>query len=90
MTSIAPPICGGCRHLTSPDLRDPTCTAFPAGVPWDILLSKADHRQPFPGDGGSRFDPTDDRAAAYAESMFEPVHRIRRRRRTRRLDAHES
>ena len=76
MTSQASPICGGCRHLVRDDDRplfDPKCGAFPAGIPWEILLSHADHRQPFPGDKGIRFDPEDKEAAAYSEWMFEPV-----------------
>ncbi len=71
MTSIAPPICAGCKHRIG-DLRDPKCAAFPAGIPWDILLSKADHRAPFPGDGGVTFDPTDEKAAEYAGFIFAP------------------
>jgi hypothetical protein len=73
MTSVAPPICGGCKNLTSPDLREPRCTAFPDGIPNEILLSRADHRQPFAGDNGIRFDPKDADAAKYAEFIFEPV-----------------
>lgn len=69
MTSIAPPICGGCKHLQG-TLLDPKCDAFPAGIPRDILLSEADHRKPFPGDNGIRFEPRDSGAAEYAAHLF--------------------
>lgn len=37
----------------------PTCLAFPAGIPPEIT-DGADHRMPFPGDGGVTFAPVDD------------------------------
>ncbi len=70
MTTIAPPICVGCKHLRG-DLRDPKCDAFPQRIPVDILLSKADHRRPFEGDNGIQFEPESPDAAKYAASMFE-------------------
>ena len=82
MTSVVPPICGGCKHLTGGKLFDeehpnnpPTCAAFPdgEGIPWDILLSKRDHRDPYSGDNGVRFEPVDKRAADYADLIFAPI-----------------
>lgn len=32
------------------------CAAFPDGIPEEILIWGADHRAPFPGDGGVRFE----------------------------------
>ena len=35
----------------------PTCTAFPAGIPDEIIRLGYDHRNPFEGDGGVLFTP---------------------------------
>jgi len=72
MTSIAPPICGGCKHLRG-NLMDPKCDAFPEGIPREILLSEADHRTAFPGDNGIQFDPRDKRAERYAATLFDDI-----------------
>lgn len=34
-----------------------TCRAFPSGIPDAILDGEHDHRAPFDGDGGIRYDP---------------------------------
>ena len=73
VTSVAPPICQGCKHLRRTNdapLLDPMCDAFPQGIPADILLSRADHRQPFSGDNGIRFDPVSEKDAQYADFIF--------------------
>ena len=73
MTSVAMPICIGCRHYDrtapGPGIR---CTAFPGGVPDEIFASQADHREPFQGDQGILFDPINEEATAYAELLFNP------------------
>jgi len=74
MTTIAMPLCPGCKHFN----RDGgwggfRCAAFPEGIPEAITLSEADHRQPFKGDRGIRFEPVDDEAVAYAELLFSPL-----------------
>jgi hypothetical protein len=52
--------CPACKHLR-PGL---TCDAFPDRmIPEAILTGRFDHRKPFPGDRGIRYepyDPTDD------------------------------
>lgn len=73
MTSVAAPICAGCAHRIG-DLRDPRCSAFPMGIPNEILLSRVDHRQPVPGDHGITFEPQTPDDERYAELLFAPVH----------------
>lgn len=50
--------CLACRHY----LDDGTCAAFPDGIPDAILLDGFDHRRPFDGDGGIRYEPTQEPA----------------------------
>ena len=45
--------CMGCRHLLDIGI----CTAYPDGIPLAILINTHDHREPYPGDGGIRFEP---------------------------------
>jgi len=33
-----------------------SCAAFPEGIPEDIYMNRADHRKPYPGDGGITFE----------------------------------
>lgn len=35
--------------------NDCTCTAFPAGIPTEIIANQFDHRYSYPGDQGIRF-----------------------------------
>lgn len=52
-------ICDSCRHR-----RDATtCAAFPRGIPVAILTGDADHRKPYPGDHGIRYEPVEDEGA---------------------------
>lgn len=69
MTTIAAPICYGCKRFRA----DLECDAFPDGIPQKILLSEVDHRLEQPDDQGIQFEPVDKAAAAYAEVMFGPV-----------------
>ena len=50
------PQCLRCRHLLPrvPELMH--CSAYPAGIPVAILKNQHDHREPYPGDNGIRFE----------------------------------
>ena len=65
MMQRGPSMCHYCRHKhprgTLPG--EPSCAAFPAGVPHPILDHEVDHRQPYPGDSGIRFEARPDARA---------------------------
>jgi len=46
------PQCAYCKHFH----HDRTCTAFPDWIPTEIMGGEHDHRKPFPGDNGIRFE----------------------------------
>lgn len=48
--------CANCRHYA----KGGKCAAFPKGIPDDIRTSKHDHRKPYPGDNGIRFEPLEE------------------------------
>ena len=73
MTTIAMPLCPGCKHFNRDGGWGFRCAAFPDGIPDAITLSEADHRRSFEGDQGIRFEPIDDEAVAYAELLFSPL-----------------
>jgi len=53
------PICTYCKHLKNKkNLRTDACKAFPHGIPDEIFFDAFDHRKPFPGDNGVRFEPS--------------------------------
>lgn len=52
--------CVRCKHL----LSNARCAAFPEGIPADILENRHDHRRPYPGDNGIRFESEEQAAPA--------------------------
>jgi len=72
MTTLPAPICLSCKnlHKNQPEFGL-TCKAFPKGIPQKIVDSEADHRKPFRGDNGIRFESVDKEAKEYAEIIFD-------------------
>lgn len=51
------PYCAYCIHFNA-DVRDKeVCTAFPEGIPREILQGKHNHTTPYEGDHGIQFAP---------------------------------
>ncbi len=49
--------CSYCRHVTVDDRHRASCPAFGGEIPEAILMNEVDHRDPYPGDHGIRFEP---------------------------------
>lgn len=45
--------CVTCKHKST---TGATCTAFPNGIPEQILTNASDHTKPYPGDNGIRYE----------------------------------
>ena len=60
------PQCFDCVHLDHSNSFNPLrCRAILDGIPVPIKMNKHDHRKPYPGDHGIRFEPmTQEQTAA--------------------------
>ncbi|MHB9146654.1 MAG: hypothetical protein ACYC5Y_15165 [Symbiobacteriia bacterium] len=56
MTIGMAPVCQICRRLNKTRHDALVCTAFPDGIPMEIVLAGTDHTKPHEGDHGLQFD----------------------------------
>jgi len=65
-----PAYCMLCRHFTDPAAW--SCSAF-SKIPKDIWEGGTDHREPYEGDGGFRFEPDENVAEEAVEIAFDEL-----------------
>ena len=82
------PLCSICKdkHQDSLTFRSlfPTCDAFPDGIPEAVRKNRIDHRKPFAGDNGIRFELAEDSEASRQlldsfDSLFENKDKLNRK-----------
>lgn|SRR5487761_2772346 len=61
--------CCYCKHRSSSE-TDLGCTAFPDGIPQAIRYNRVDHRLPYEGDHGVRFEAHGDPSRAGLKALF--------------------
>lgn len=73
------------RRPDIPDLAEPipVCDAFPDGIPEEIWCG-GDHRQPWPGDGGVRFELRPDEGDPEGPYRWLALYELMRRGGSRR------
>ena len=74
MTSRVPPMCYFCAHFRGLEPWNRwSCDAYPEQVPAEITDEYADHRLPFLGDNGIRFEAASADGAEYVADLYGPV-----------------
>ena len=78
MTTYGELICFSCSRLRPVPVDDGRivgvvygCDAFPEGIPKAFWEANPDHREPFPGDHGIRYEPGADADAAATLARWE-------------------
>ena len=70
--------CHMCRHMFRSGT--PRCSAYPDGIPWEIQAGQVDHRLPYAGDYGIRYDPlTPEEFHAFAAELRAEATKARQR-----------
>jgi len=55
------PVCLICKHFNQDDYNGLTCSAFPEGIPDEILIKDNDHSKPLPDqDNDIVFEPVNE------------------------------
>ncbi len=70
MRDALAPNCYNCKNQNKHDRF--ACSAFPVGIPDAIFNNEADHRKPFDGDNGIRFDPIDPNREYIIDEPLDP------------------
>jgi hypothetical protein len=70
--------CRLCRHAALGP-AGAACKAFPSHIPDEILQNEADHRLPFEGDDGVRFEPRPDVHPALLANVLRELNALNRR-----------
>jgi tetratricopeptide (TPR) repeat protein len=75
------PLCISCKHFPGApgetiETLPTTCAAFPGGIPRAILEGDTRHLEPYPGDGGIRFEPYVGLPRAYRAGGFLEIGEI--------------